>query len=292
MKASNGRVVEVREMCVHDGAGVRTTVFLQGCPLRCSWCQNPEALGTQPVLLVSSQACSHCGSCERHCPSHCAQRLGVTPDCSACGICTKVCPQGCRRLCGTTMSAEELSARLNRQRDFLLSRGGVTFSGGEPLMQADFVLEVTRRIRPLHVAIETCGHAAASVYRQVIGKMDFVFQDVKLMDADLHRLHTGCDNVLIQENVRWLLAEGGKPCIVRVPLIPGVTDTRENLAAVAQLCAGSPWLERVELLPYNFAAGAKYRLLGIDFKPTFEATAPCHPDVSVFAARGVPCQVM
>lgn len=190
------------------------------------------------------------------------------------------------------MTAQELADRLLRQADFLRERGGVTFSGGEPMMQPEFVLAVSRLVRPLHLAIETCGHAAPNVYRKVIAAMDYVHQDVKLMDGDQHRRFTGQDNALILENVRWLLAEGGRPVVIRVPLIPGVTDTRGNLAAIAALCAGSRWLRRVELLPYNFAAGAKYRLLGRDYHPPFDESAPCRPDMSVFSEVGVPCHVM
>lgn len=287
MSQVSGRVVEVREMCVHDGPGVRTTVFLQGCPLRCAWCQNPEATGTRPVLLVSTAACRHCGTCVRHCPHGCDPKA-----CDACGACTRVCPEGCRRLCGGTMTASELASRLLRQADFLQARGGVTFSGGEPMMQPEFVLAVSRLVKPLHLAIETCGHAAPDVYRKVIAAMDYVHQDVKLMDDGQHRRLTGQGNALILENVRWLLAEGGRPCVIRVPLIPAVSDTHDNLAAIAALCADSRWLQRVELLPYNFAAGAKYRLLGLDYRPPFDESAPCRPDVSVFAEAGVPCQVM
>ncbi len=257
---ATGVIFEVREFCVHDGPGVRTTVFLKGCPLRCAWCQNPEGQSFEPQLLVTMKECVHCGACQRICPQGGKQ-------CMACGACTHVCPQGCRRLCGTRMTAADLAARLMKDADFLSqSGGGVTFSGGEPLAQADFVHDVIKRIHPLNVAIETSGFASHDVYQQVIGDVDLVYQDVKLADPEEHRKWTGVDNDLILKNLAWLKASG-KPFVARIPLIPSVTDTVDNFAAIAELLKGSANLREIQLLPYNFAAGAKYALVGREYKP-------------------------
>lgn len=282
-----GLVFEIREFCVHDGPGVRTTVFLKGCPLRCVWCQNPEGQEFRPQVLVSKASCVHCGTCVKYCPQQ-----GEMSRCTACGRCTQVCPEGCRRLCGEWLTAAELAERVGRGRDFLQAGGGVTFSGGEPLMQGAWVLEAARLLKPLHVALETCGQAEPALYRHVVAEMDWVFQDLKLMNEEEHRRYTGCGNGMILENARWLLWESGRPCVIRVPLIPGVTDTVANLRAVAAFVSKAPNLQEVQLLPYNFAAGAKYALVGKEYAPPFDEQAPCCPDTSVFSEAGVRCQVM
>lgn len=282
-----GLVFEVREYCVHDGPGVRTTVFLMGCPLRCAWCQNPEGQELRPVLLYSASRCTHCGVCKKVCPRGC-----VSEACTACGACSHVCPEGCRRLCGTWYEAKELADLLNRHGAFLRENGGVTFSGGDPLVQGEYVLEVAQLLQPMHVCLETCGHGSEELYRRVVSGMDLIYQDLKLMDSDVHLKYTGVDNTLILRNVSWLLRESGKPCVIRVPLITGVTDSRDNLRAIAEFVAGSPALEGVQLLPYNYAAGTKYTLLGREYNPPFNPDAPCNPDVSIFRELGVPCAVM
>ena len=190
------------------------------------------------------------------------------------------------------MTAAELSERVMKDADFLSqSGGGVTFSGGEPLAQADFVHEVIKRIRPLHVAIETSGFASHDVYRQVIEDVDLVYQDVKLADSKNHRKWTGVDNDLILENLAWLKMSG-KPFVARIPLIPGVTDTSDNFAAIAELLKGSTNLHEVQLLPYNFAAGAKYALVGREYKPPFNEKTPVNTDLTVFKQALLPCRVM
>ncbi|MBR6057044.1 MAG: glycyl-radical enzyme activating protein [Victivallales bacterium] len=284
-KDTVGIVFEVREFCVHDGPGVRTTVFLKGCPLRCAWCQNPEGQSFEPQLLVSGKECVHCGACLRVCPHG-------GKNCTVCGACVHVCPQGCRRLCGTRMTAAELAARVMKDADFLRqSGGGVTFSGGEPMAQADFVCEAIERMRPLHVAVETSGYAPHDVYRQVIEAVDLVYQDVKIVDDEAHQRWTGADNHQILENIAWLKTSG-KPFVARIPLIPGVTDTAENFTAIAELLRGSRNLLEIQLLPYNFAAGAKYALVGREYKPSFNEKTPVNTDLTAFQQALLPCRVM
>ena len=190
------------------------------------------------------------------------------------------------------MTAAELAARLLKDADFLSqSGGGVTFSGGEPLAQAEFVHEVIRRIHPLHVAIETSGFAPHDIYRQIIEDVDLVYQDVKLADSEEHRRWTGFDNDLILRNLAWLKASG-KPFVARIPLIPSVTDTTDNFAAIAELLKGSVNLREVQLLPYNFAAGAKYALVGREYNPPFNEKTPVNTDMTVFKQACLPCRVM
>ena len=222
-----GRVFEIREFCVHDGPGPRTTVFLQGCPLRCTWCHNPEGQG-----------------------------LGIGDQGS-----------GLRE-----MTAEEVAAEIRRTADFLESAGGgVTFSGGEPLCQPDFILAVKGLLPRMHFAIETSGYAAAEDYRRVVGAMDLVLQDVKFPDLAGYRRWTGVDAAPIFANIEWLKGSG-VPFVARLPMIPGVNDSAESKAAMARLLDGAPNLRGIELLPYNRLAGAKYARLGRVYAPGFDET--------------------
>ena len=218
-----GRAFEIREFCLQDGPGIRTTVFLKGCPLRCAWCHNPEG-----------------------------QSFDVEELRQADGTVTS---------CGVDWTPEALADELLKNADILMqSGGGITFSGGEPLAQPDFVLEVVRLVRrsaALPFAIETSGYAASADYRRVVEQMDFVYQDVKFPDLEGYRRWTGVDATRIFENLKWLKVSG-VPFVLRMPVIPGVNDSEETRRTVAELCAGST----VEYLPYNPLAGAKYARLG------------------------------
>jgi len=282
--SAEGVIFEVREFCLHDGPGIRTTVFFKGCPLRCAWCQNPEGLSFEPQLLVNAARCDRCGACLRACPS---------PDaCTACGACVAVCPQGCRRVCGRRVTAEALAAELNAKTAFFQAYGGgITFSGGEPLAQPDFLVELAGRLRPVHLVVETSGYAAPDAYRRAVAEVDLVLQDLKHPDPGQHLRFTGAYPQPIFENLAWLKASG-RPFIARIPLIPGVNDAPETLARFAELLRGPSGLQRVELLPYHLTAGAKYALVGKAYAPPFDERAPLAPDLSVFAARGLSCCVM
>jgi len=247
-----GTIFDIKEMAVHDGPGLRTTVFFKGCPLRCRWCHNPEGLSARPQLMYKQAACRHCGLCRKDC-GH--------ADCKPFGRCLHICPENCLEVTGRTVSAEELAAELRSSAEILGSGfGGVTFSGGEPLAQPDFLLETMDRLQGLHLCMETSGFAPEAVFRQVVERLDFVIMDLKLADPVLHRQYTGVDNGQILSNLR-LLQTSGKPHLIRTPLIPGITDTAENLTAVKALVGDSPW----EQLPYNAMAGAKYRMLDMEY---------------------------
>ncbi|HRR34943.1 MAG TPA: glycyl-radical enzyme activating protein [Kiritimatiellia bacterium] len=279
-----GVIFEVREFCLHDGPGIRTTVFFKGCPLRCAWCQNPEGLSFEPQLLFNAARCGHCGACVRACPSPNA--------CTACGACVAVCPQGCRRVCGRRVTAATLAAELSAKAAFFTAYGGgITFSGGEPLAQPDFLVELANRLRPVHLAVETSGYAAPGVYRRAVEAVDLVLQDLKHPAPGQHARFTGADPQPIFENLAWLKASG-RPFIARIPLIPGVNDTSETLARFAELLRGPSGLVRVELLPYHLTAGAKYALVGKTYAPPFDEKRPLAPDLSVFETCGLPCRVM
>lgn len=247
-----GTIFDIREFTVHDGPGPRITVFLKGCPLRCRWCHNPEGLSAARQLVYKKNFCTHCGACKKPC-NH--------PECRPFGRCVHACANGCLSIAGEELAPEQLAGRL-RKRGEILKRmgGGITLSGGEPLLQADFVLEVTRQLGDFHKAIQTSGYASPEDYRKVIGSVDYVMQDIKLADPQAHIRYTGVSNERILENIAWLKASG-KEFVFRVPLIPGITDTEENLRAVSQIAGGF----RTELLPYNSLAGAKYPMLGMEY---------------------------
>lgn len=252
-----GMVFDIKEMAVHDGPGLRTTVFLKGCPLRCRWCHNPEGLSPRPQLYVRENGCRKCGLCLRGCDH---------PDCQPFERCLHVCPQGLISVSGREMSAEQLARRIMRSASMA---DGVTFSGGEPLMQGSFLLEVLDELakmsreagRPrIHCVLETSGYADSAVFERVISRMDFVYMDLKLADDKLHREYTGVSNERIIKNLE-ILRQSGVTCTIRTPLIPGITDGKENLAAIRQLAGDLPQ----EILEYNPMAGAKYPNLGMEF---------------------------
>ncbi len=275
-----GVVFDIKEFAVFDGPGIRTTVFLKGCPLRCQWCHNPEGLSPEPQLTVSPASCTRCGECLKHCP---------TPGhCTACGQCVPWCPRGLRRIAGARMSSEELAKKLLRGRDLLEeSGGGFTFSGGEPLMQWPFVREVVAQLDGMHCAVETSGYAPDAVFREVMDTLDLVMMDIKLTDPEKHRRFTGVDNAPILRHADMLCA-GNTPFIIRMPLIPGVNDERAHFEAVAGRVAGAKALQRVELLPYHKTAGAKYGMVGLEYKPEFDVDRPVKIDLEPFQRRGIP----
>lgn len=253
----SGTVFDIKGFALNDGPGIRTTVFMKGCPLRCVWCHNPEGLSPSPELYVKHTKCMHCKKCERPCTHEDCHALGG-------GRCLHVCPNDCISVCGTRLSSAELAERLLRDRDvYELSGGGVTFSGGEPLMQAEFVRETADLLRGegIGVALETSSFAPSEVYRRVVGSVELVLADIKLFDRDEHIRYTGVSNEQILCNLRWLMEESGKRFVLRVPLIPDITDTERNLSAIGEF-VGS---HHVELLPYNSLAGAKYASVGRDF---------------------------
>lgn len=226
-----GTIFSMEEFAVNDGPGIRTTVFLKGCPLRCAWCHNPEGWSPEPQWLDK---------------------------------------KGRKELCGYEISADDLARKVSRDRDLYRdSGGGVTFTGGEPLSQAEFLCEVMALLPDIHKAVETSGYASPEVFGKVLAIVDLLLFDVKLADADSHRRFTGVDNSVILKNLATL-CKSGKPFVARIPLIPGVNDTRENMEATARLLNGAKGLQRVELLRYHKTAGAKYPMAGLQYNPPFD----------------------
>ena len=258
------KIFDIKHFSVHDGPGIRTTVFFKGCPLRCLWCHNPESLSALTQLAFSEKKCTLCGRCAAVCPRgvHRAEEgihlLHRTP-CTACGACAAVCPSGALSIPRRTLSEEELFAVAERQRRLGGKDGGITFSGGEPLLYAEELIALIPRLG-IHTAIETSGYADGELFRRLLAVTDYVMLDLKLADDALHRRYTGVSNERILENLAILRASG-RPFLLRTPLIPGITDTEENLAAIGAIVGSDPW----ECLPYHGAAAAKHARLGLPY---------------------------
>lgn len=247
-----GIVFDIKEFSVHDGPGIRTTVFLKGCPLACMWCHNPEGQSIRPQVMRSAVG---------------------------------------ERQAGTDYTADALAVLLNRQAAiFKANEGGVTFSGGEPLMQAGFVAAVIDLLDDLHVVLDTSGFGKEKDLRELLPRVDLVYYDLKLIDPAAHKHYTGQDNALILNNLR-ILAESGTPYMIRVPLVPGVTDTDANLSAIAATVRGLAGLVEVNLLPYNRAAGAKYEAAGLRFQPDYDETQPVNANRLLFELAGIKVRV-
>lgn len=278
-----GIIFDLKEFAVFDGPGMRQTVFFKGCPLRCNWCHNPEGLCVAPELMASAAGCTHCGACRAVCTHE---------SCTACGACIPVCPLRLRRIAGTEMTSAQLCEKIRQNSGYYAAYGGgVTFSGGEPLMQAEFLLETLDGLRDLHTAIETSGHAPPEVFGAVTQRLDYVMMDLKLMDCETHKRYCGVDNGWILENAGRLCA-GEKPFVIRIPMIPGVNDSDENLEQTARFLTGAKCLEKVELLPYHKTAGAKYEMVGRSYDPRFDTERPVRIPQKIFSAYGIRSEVL
>ena len=276
-----GLIFAIEEMAVHDGPGLRACIFLKGCPLRCQWCHNPEGWDAHPRRVKSPNGCLHCGRCHLPCESKC----------TGCGGCLSRCPRGLLRVSGKYWQPTDLARRVHRL-DPILMDGGVTVSGGEPLMQAQFLTELLPLLSPLHRAMETSGFAPADDFRQVLDHLELVYFDLKVMDEEKHQYFTGVSNAPILNNLS-ILKHSGVPFIVRVPFISGVNDDEANLLATLRAVEDAPNLQRVELLPYNTMAGSKYPLVGISYPHTFTQPTPdtITSAQALFESHSIPCLV-
>ncbi len=273
-----GLVTNVQRFSIHDGPGIRTTVFLKGCSLRCFWCHNPEALSPVPEVQWFSDRCIGCDACIRVCPhqahmrrdgTRCQrQRFYLRDRCQGCGRCTEACYADALVMAGHAWAADEIVNLLLRDREFYeRSGGGITLSGGEPALQADFskaVLEQCRRAG-LHTAIETAAHCSWECLEAMLLALDLVILDLKCIDTSAHQAATGVRNHLILENARRL-GETCVPLIVRTPVVPSFNDTADAIGAVAEFVRRLPNLIEYELMPFHSLAKVKYASLGLEYK--------------------------
>ncbi len=268
-----GLISFVQRYSTKDGPGIRSTVFLKGCPLGCLWCSNPELIRFVPDLLYSREKCKRCGTCIQVCPR---EALSFNADgfiqidrerCNGCGDCVAVCPHGALELVGRTITVEALTAELLKDCVFYqTSGGGVTFSGGEPLWQSGFLARVSERLKQedIHVALDTAGEASWCRFEEVLPFTDLVLYDIKVMDPDLHRQLTGRPNDLILANAR-LLAEKEVPMHIRMVMVPGLNDNPEEIKARMDFVSGLKSVQQVDILPYHRYGAGKYARLGMDY---------------------------
>jgi pyruvate formate lyase activating enzyme len=264
---NSGVVFNIQRFSIHDGPGIRTTVFLKGCPLCCFWCQNPESKSGRPEILLDRRKCTLCGVCSAACPNG---AVGIEEGkavfdrrlCGGCGRCAVACPSEARSISGKQMTAEEVMREVLKDRKFYEnSDGGVTLSGGEPLAQPDFARLIFEKSKQadLHTTLDTCGYAPWPAIEKVLEYVDLVLFDIKHLDTAKHREATRQDNLLILENARRISKL--KPMRVRIPLIPGFNDSMEAVSGIAAFVKDELGCRDLDLLPYNRMGEVKYDFL-------------------------------
>ena len=282
-----GIVFDIKRFAVHDGPGIRTTVFTKGCPLRCSWCQNPEGMAPETRLWYFESKCIRCSSCIEACPQkalsegdkdepHIRIDYGL---CTKCGICVSICPASALAFDSKKMSADEVLEEVEKDRLFYdVSGGGVTLSGGDPLYQHQFNLEILNRCRErgIHTAVETCLYAKKRIVKTFARVVDLFIVDIKLYHPQIHERYTGYDNTVIKRNFEFL-SSLGKNIHVRVPLIPEVTAVEENLRDIARYVRSVREDIPIELINFNPFAAQKYRILDAPY-PFARYTKPFDDD--------------
>lgn len=269
LERQTGLIFDIKKFSIHDGPGIRTTVFLKGCPLSCWWCHNPEGQAAEPELILRPERCVGCGACLDICEHGAIDRVGdvittFRQRCIACGACVDVCYTEARELVGRRMAVDRVMEEIEQDVAFYdQSGGGVTFSGGEPLAQPVFLKALLRacKARHLQTAVDTCGFAPWEDLDAVRDDVDLFLYDLKLMDDARHQALTGVSNQPILQNLQRL-SRAGHRIILRVPIIPGVNDDEENLTRMGAFAAHLPSVERFELLPYHDIGRDKYRRLG------------------------------
>jgi len=284
-------VFNIQRCSIHDGPGIRTTVFIKGCPLRCDWCHNPESLDGAPEVVINEKKCTSCGACIEVCPESNGERPARGADwddgtCRHCGACAEACPSESRELIGEPRAVADLVAEVERDRPFFESSGGgVTFSGGEPLCYPTFLtacLEACRE-KGLHTAVDTSGFASKKVVSDIARLADVLLYDLKHMDSVAHKRHTGVDNKRILENLQ-AVSQDGAEIWIRFPLIPGFNDDEENLEAMASFIGALPNDHPLFVLPYHPTGIDKYRRLGKD-APDVDYQKPSDEDLEAIVER-------
>lgn len=282
-QAALGLLFDIRRYSVHDGPGIRTTVFFKGCPLSCWWCHNPEGRSPKPNLILFQDRCLSCGDCLAVCPQGAIVRgngaIRTLPSvCRACGTCVETCPSEARQLAGRWMSVAAVVREIEKDVAFFdESGGGVTLSGGEPLAQPHFVDALLEACAGRHIntVVDTCGLVDKNVLLCLSEKVDLFLYDLKVLDPVKHQKYAGASNDSILENLE-ALARRKKPIVVRFPVIPGINDGAEDIRQMAAFLSRLGLL-RIDLLPYHRIGLEKYRRLGMQYRlEGLESPAPEH----------------
>lgn len=269
---STGIIFDIKKYSIHDGPGTRTTVHMKGCPLSCWWCHNPESQSMTPSILFRSEKCIGCGSCIKACPNGAIalnDMMLVTDTglCDGCGKCEEVCPSRARELCGKKYTVKELMAEIRKDEIFFRDGGGVTFSGGEPLVQPEFLIEALQECgrEGYHRALDTCGFTAPKTILDVAAETDLFLYDIKHMDSQKHKKYTGIDNTVILENL-ISISEAGAKINIRFPFMPGLNSDDDNVHALGSFLANLKGITALNILPYHTVAKGKHERWHMDYK--------------------------
>ena len=268
-----GLIFDIKKFAVHDGPGIRTTVFMKGCPLRCWWCHNPESIKSKPEIVFFENKCIGCKRCLEACGTGALRiedgvRVHDRDTCIVCGKCAEACYAEAQVQEGKEVTVEEVLEEVEKDRPFYEnSNGGMTVSGGEPMLQKEFVLELLKQAKAadLHNAMDTSGHAKWEDLEEVFQYVDLVLFDMKHMDSEKHKEFTGIGNQLILENAKRI-RNLGKPMMLRIPVIPSCNDSLENMQAAADFFKDFPTIEYVEFLPYHRLGESKWERLGMTYR--------------------------
>ncbi len=305
MSETYGTIFNIQRFSTDDGPGVRTTVFMKGCPLLCTWCANPESQAAHLQVVHRTSKCRGCGKCAAVCPQKAISIVagGNKPEvkidrtlCTNCCECVEVCTPGAMHVYGERITAKEAFDTVKRDAGYYMrSGGGVTVSGGEPMMQIDFVAELFSLCKSngIHTALDTCGFFPTEYISEVSGLVDLVLFDLKIIDTEEHKHYTGVDNTIIHRNLRELLKTDAE-IYIRVPLIPEITDTESNLKAIAAFVKKLQRPLHIDLLPYHNYGENKYRMLDMPYslseakRQSEEKLAEC---LEIFLSEGLDCQL-
>jgi len=269
-----GRVINIQKYSVHDGPGIRTTVFFKGCPLDCWWCHNPESQSLNQEIMFFEERCTGCGICVKRCTENAIEivdNMAVLNEekCTPCSRCTDFCPNDAREFVGKDITVQELMKEIIKDEVFYEeSKGGVTFSGGEPLIHVDFLNEILKRCkdRGIHTAVDTSGAVQWEKIEKLIDKIDLFLYDIKLMDNEKHKKYVGTENIVILENLKKLSHRGAN-IFVRMPIISGVNDDDNHIDEALRFLSNINLLQ-VNLLPFHKMGRDKYRRIKKDYKLT------------------------
>ena len=279
-----GCVFSIEEFSVYDGPGIRTTVFLKGCPLRCSWCHNPEGQSMKPQIVKSPNGCVNCGECEKYAVINNGEKVYTQASINN-------CPRNLLRVCGEEYTSDVLCTKLIKNANILNCGGGITFSGGEPLWQSEFLFDCLQKLKDkVHTAIQTSGYCDEKTFLKALKLCDYFLYDLKIVDEDMHKKFTGVSNERILKNFKSLV-ESGKDFVTRVPLIPTITDTEENIDDIAKFLKENG-VDYAELLPYNKMAGGKYEMTGRVYEPCFDELTEVDTREEIFKKYGIKIKIL